>query len=683
MKFLTQEDIKAFLESKMDAFKKIEKQEELLKELEYIAANVSSATDAKIWLYDSQTKQLTSRVPNERIDTTMGQSIILEAVKLKLPLLINRISDHKLYAQAVDNTLQKPIKDILIYPILDTSDELVAVIQAIITEGNFYQFIKDDLENLRGFTNFFLNTHSRFKYLSNDKNFSQVDIEKIVSVRLNEISQSKKRLEEQISQKDQYFAQIVHELRTPLNAILGFTELIQTDNMESEKIDYINSILSSGNSMLELINDILDNAKAQSGAIVAEREVFSLIDELESLVLLFASRMDKKNICFNTYIDPQLPKLIKSDKKKIKQILSNLVGNSIKFTPHGGAINLDVIYNENAHSIDFSVKDTGIGIAKEKQEAIFEAFTQEDHTTAEEFGGTGLGLNISKQFTAALGTQLCLESQKGEGARFYFNLTCQSKDEIDPHLKAYDFEKLNTQKVALLFSPNYAQALELLEQYFKRANFTNFQRYDTYHDISKNIDCIICSIDNVNSLNIIEIELNKVKVVVYRKEMLRELDFKSDAITLFTLPIRFKKLYATLLDIGDNPNAHYAQKVEKLVAIVDDNAISTKYLKVVLEKYGAKVLLGRDGSDAIELYKNYNLDMMFLDEYMQHMNGSEALMEMHKLSLHEGAKALPQIIGISGMSTPDELHKMRTSGFGEIMGKPFSPDTIAKFYFEK
>jgi CheY-like chemotaxis protein len=75
--------------------------------------------------------------------------------------------------------------------------------------------------------------------------------------------------------------------------------------------------------------------------------------------------------------------------------------------------------------------------------------------------------------------------------------------------------------------------------------------------------------------------------------------------------------------------------------------------------------------------------MMFLDEYMQHMNGSEALMEMHKLSLHEGAKALPQIIGISGMSTPDELHKMRTSGFGEIMGKPFSPDTIAKFYFEK
>jgi len=683
MKFLSQDDVKKFLESKMDALKKIENQEELLKELEYIAANVSSATDAKIWLYDSQTKHLTSRVPNERIDTTQGQSIILEVVKLKLPLLINRIGDHKLYSQAIDNTLQKPIKDILVYPILDTSDELVGMVQAIITEGNFYQFIKDDLENLRGFTDFFLNTHNRFKHLSSDKNFSQVDIEKIVSMRLDEISQSKKRLEEQIAQKDQYFAEIVHELRTPLNAILGFTELIQTDNMESEKIDYINSILSSGNSMLELINDILDNAKAQSGVLVVEREIFSLIDELESLVLLFASRMDKKNICFNTYIDPQLPKLVKSDKKKIKQILSNLIGNSIKFTPNGGAINLDVVYNENAHSIDFSVKDTGIGIAKEKQEAIFEAFTQEDRTIAGEFGGTGLGLNISKQFTTVLGTQLHLESQKGEGARFYFNLTCQNKDEIDPNLKAYDFEKLNTQKVALLFSPNYRQALELLERYFKRANFTNYRRYDTYQDIPKDIDCLICSMDNANNLNIIEIELNMVKVVIYRKEMLEELDVKSDAITLFTIPIRFKKLYATLLDLHDSHTAQCAQKIEKLVAIVDDNAISAKYLKVVLEKLGAKVLLGRDGSDAIELYKNHNLDIMFLDEYMQQMNGSEALMEMHKLSLKEGAKALPQIIGISGMSTSDELQKMRASGFGEIMSKPFSPDTIAKFYFEK
>ncbi|MBN2825992.1 MAG: response regulator [Campylobacterales bacterium] len=683
MKFLSQEDVKAFLESKVDDLKKIETEEELLKELEYIASNVSSATDAKIWLYDSNEQQLVSKVLGKTIELKNQESIILEVVKLKLPLLVNRVNEHKLYHPEIDNTMQKPIKDILVYPILNTTNQLVAVIQAIITEGNFYQFIKDDQENIKNFTSFFLNTYSRFKQLSDDKSFSEADIEQVVATRLKDIIESKKHLEKLIAQKDQYFAEIVHELRTPLNAILGFTELIQTDNMESEKIDYINSILSSGNSMLELINDILDSAKAQSGAIVVEPELFSLIDELESLALLFASRMDKKNICFNTYIDPQLPKLVKTDKKKIRQILSNLIGNSIKFTPNDGAIDLDVLYDEDSHSIDFSVKDTGIGIEKDKQEAIFEAFTQEDRTIAGEFGGTGLGLNISKQFTAILGTQLRLESEKGKGAKFFFNLACQKIDEVDPNLKAYNFKQLNTKKVALFLSDNYKKIQELLERYFKRADFNNYKVYDSYQSIPKDIDFIICSIDNVNALNIIELELNMTKVVVYRKEMLDELETKSDAITLLTIPIRFKKLYTTLLDVHDSSAIEDEQKVEKLVAIVDDNAISAKYLKVVLEKLGANVLLGRDGSDAIELYKNHDLDMLFLDEYMQQMNGSEALLQMQEIASKEGGKPLPNVIGISGMSNPDELEKMHQCGFREIMSKPFSPDTIAKFYFEK
>lgn len=682
MKFLSKDDVRVFLDDKVDTLKGIEVEEELLRELEFIAASVSSATDSKIWIYDSMENKLHSKVLDATVEIDENEkSILLEVSKLKLPLLVNRVEEHQLYNSEIDNMMQKPIKDMLVFPVVDSQDRLIAIIEGIITEGNFYQFIKDDLENLRHFTSFFLNSYNRFKQLSDDKSFSEVDIEQIVSSRLKDIVESKKELQEQITQKDQYFAEIVHELRTPLNAILGFTELIQTDDMDSDKIDYINSILNSGNAMLELINDILDSAKAQSGAMIFEAEIFSLIDEMESLSILFASRMDKKNICFNTYIDPQLPKFIKSDKKKIKQILSNLIGNSVKFTPNGGSINLDVIYDEIGHGIEFSVKDTGIEIEKDKQDAIFEAFQQEDRTIAGEFGGTGLGLNISKQFTLILGSQLKLESQKGEGARFYFNVNCQTIDELDPNQKAYNFDKFNKKKIALFFSPHFKQALDLLTRYFKRINYTNFEIYDEYQSIPKDVDAIICSIDHANALNLIEVELNMVQVIVYRKELLEQLDIKSDNLKLFTIPIRFKKLYNTILNIDDNIASHDQERVERLVAIVDDNAISAKYLKVVLEKLGAKVLLGKDGSDAITLYENNDIELLFLDEYMQEMNGSEALVQMKEIE-KSGGKALPKVIGISGMSSRDELKKMREAGFEEIMSKPFSPDTIAQYYYE-
>jgi len=683
LKFLSKDDVKKFLETKVDSLKGLEDERDLLKELEFIAASVSSATDSKIWIYEESENILHSKVLDVRIETDkQHKSIVLEVFKLKLPLLVNRVEEHKLFNPTFDNPMKRSIKDLLVYPILDTQERVVAIVQALISEGNFYQFIKDDLENLGHFTRFFLNNYNRFKELSQAKDYSEVDIEKIVASRLQDTSESKEKLQNQLKQKDQYFTEIVHELRTPLNAILGFTELIQTDDMESEKIDYINSILSSGNAMLELINDILDSAKAQSGALTLDKEMFSLIDEMESLSLLFASRMDKKDICFNTYIDPMLPKFIKSDKKKIKQILSNLIGNSIKFTPNKGSINLDILYDDSKHSIEFSVKDTGIGIAPDKQEAIFEAFTQEDRTIEGEFGGTGLGLNISKQFTNILDSQLKLESKKGEGARFYFNLDCQNSDEINPNLKAYDFKKLNSKRVALFFSPAFGQALELLERYFERAHFNNYDIYREYQDIPKDIDSIICSIDKVHALNIIEIELNMINVVVYRKELLEQLELQSDNLHLFTIPIRFKKLYRSILNVQDDAHLESVEKVEKLVAIVDDNAISAKYLKVVLEQLGAKVLLGKDGSDAINLYKNNDLDILFLDEYMQQMNGSQALLQMQEFST-TNAKPLPQIIGISGMSTESELSKMREAGFEEIMSKPFSTDTITKFYYEK
>jgi len=226
--------------------------------------------------------------------------------------------------------------------------------------------------------------------------------------------------------KSLFLANMSHEIRTPLNGIVGFTEILRSTDLDSEQQEFLSIIDKSSENLLSIINNILDLSKIESNKVEIENIVFDAAEEFESAVETYAVGAAEKNIDLNFYMDPTISNKLKGDPTKIKEIVINLLSNAIKFTSYGGTINLDIqkIHNKGDLNprIKFSVQDDGIGMTKDQQSRIFDAFSQADISVTRKYGGTGLGLTISSQFVELMGGHLELESAKDHGTTFYFSL---------------------------------------------------------------------------------------------------------------------------------------------------------------------------------------------------------------------------------------------------------------------
>lgn len=243
----------------------------------------------------------------------------------------------------------------------------------------------------------------------------------LVVVRNLDIQKKAEELAESARYKSEFLANMSHELRTPLNSILLLSRLLAENNeknLKDEQVEYARVIQSSGNGLLELIDEILDLSKIESGKMQLDFEPLSITQVTEDMNTLFGPMAKEKGVAFNIHIDPSVPAQIETDKMRLEQILKNLLSNALKFTGKG-FINLTVAPNSSSNGlIDFSVKDSGIGIPADKQDLIFEAFQQADGSTRRKYGGTGLGLSISKQLALLLGGGISLRSEAGQGSEF-------------------------------------------------------------------------------------------------------------------------------------------------------------------------------------------------------------------------------------------------------------------------
>ena len=559
------------------------------------------------------------------------------------------------------------------------------------------------------------------KELETDDRFNTPSINKIKSINLNTNSgideayhflellienakRDKIQALEANESKSLFLANMSHEIRTPLNGIVGFTELLKSTDLSSEQLEFIGIIEKSSENLLSIINNILDLSKIESNKIELETIVFDPIVEFENAIETYGVKASEKDINFNFYLDPSLEKKLIGDSVKIKEILINLLSNAIKFTGYGGMINIEITKLEERDSrvkILFSIEDNGIGMTKEQQLNVFSAFTQADVSITRKYGGTGLGLTISKKFLELMGSELKLESEKEKGTKFYFTLELEevldstelSNRDIDSnhlHIARYQNSKTKTQ-------------LDIyINRYFKYygVDSTIFSTNSELKSINSNpnIDNIWLDIDNMedNLLQAInKLDKNRVTIVTSFKSRKKIESLNINSSRVIYKPITPTKIVNAINFIDEKNSiieeSEIKNKQKKVkdnitetfnmikfngkILVAEDNLINQKLIKQILIKYGIEVELANNGLEAFDKVKNSKYDLILMDIQMPIMDGIEATHEILNYEKDENLEHTP-IVALTANALKGDREKFMGSGLDDYLAKPIDNNEL-------
>ncbi|NOR55411.1 MAG: response regulator [Sulfurovum sp.] len=478
--------------------------------------------------------------------------------------------------------------------------------------------------------------------------------------------------------KSLFLANMSHEIRTPLNGIVGFTEILRSTNLTEEQDEFLGIIDKSSENLLSIINNILDLSKIESNKIEIENIVFDASEEFESAVETYAVAATEKNIDLNFYMDPEIPSKLKGDPTKIKEIVINLLSNAVKFTSYGGEVNLEITNEENGH-IKFVVQDNGIGMTKDQQSRIFDAFSQADVSVTRKYGGTGLGLTISSQFVELMGGDLELESAKDHGTSFFFTIPLEGVSSTEANYNQA-FTDIAIGKYEQDIPTKLDNYLETYFEYFG-PEVKHFESIGELKDLDNNDICKNFWIDidkaKQNILDAIH-HMDKSKLIVIANVTSRgkveELGVEQSNVIF--KPVTLSKL-KTVLSTTANTTPQLVEdtavsqqtKFDAHILVTEDNIINQKLIKRILEEHGITVDIANNGLESFEKRRSGTYDLLFMDIQMPVMDGIEATHEILDYEEDEELAHVP-IVALTANALKGDRERFLGEGMDEYITKP-------------